>query len=1457
MKTHPGLYDPTDERDSCGVGLAVSLGGAPSHEMIERGLRILENMEHRGAENADGRTGDGTGMTVQVPHEFILSLGIPVPESGRYGTGLVFLPRGPASEECMAALRDECRACGLAWIAEREVPVDRSAPGPLASETEPRIVQVFLSSYDGQDALERRLYRARRRASGRIASSGIEGAESFYICSLSSRTIVYKGMLTPAQLRSYYLDLSDPLFKSAIAMVHSRFSTNTLPMWKLAQPFRMLCHNGEINAIRGNRAWMGARESILAERIPADMRAPHPVVEEGMSDSASLDNVFEFLAMAGVQMQRAISMMIPESWNSKNPIPDSLRAYYEYHSILMEPWDGPAAVLFTDGRLAGGMLDRNGLRPARYSVTRDGTFILASEAGVLEAPEGDIVESGRLRPGKMILVDAAAGRVIRDAEIKGALASAYPYRDWLDRNRLELDEVSSGREVSRRVPDARVRLAAFGYTREDVSKVIAPMALQGREPVGSTGFDAPLAILSDRPQRLFSYFRQSFAQITNPPIDPIREELVMSVTGYMGTIGHDVLSPAPDRCNIVKVRHPVITNRELDLLENLRYRGFVTSKISITFPARTPGGLEESLRRVCAEAEAAADAGGSYIVLSDRGISEGRVAIPSLLAVSAVHRHLLATGKRLRTGIILESGEPREVMHFALLMGFGANAVNPYMAYAAIEEHALSGDVRMDADAAERNYVRAAEKGIMKVMSKMGISTIRSYIGAGLFEAVGLDEGMAQRFFGVRSGIGGATLEDIAADAEAAHEAAYAGADPMESDPGTYEHRKGGERHAWTPEAARALTAAARGDPGAYRAFAEASDGGMFFVRDALSIAEGDPVPLSEVEPAESIMKRFVAEGISFGAISREAHEAIAAAMNSVGARSNCGEGGEDPSRSEPRPGGWDARSRVRQIASGRFGVTARYLADADEIQIKISQGAKPGEGGQLLGSKVDEAIASARHTAPGVTLISPPPHHDIYSIEDLKQLIHDARSVNPRAKISVKLASGHGVGTVAAGAAKAGADIVLISGADGGTGASPLSSIRYAGLPWEMGLAETQQALAANGLRGRVMLQADGQLKTGRDVIVAALLGADEYGFATSAMVALGCVMCRRCHLNTCPAGIATQDPERRKRFSGEPEHLARYMGLLAEDVRGWLSRMGFRSMDEIIGRADLLSRKSLGGRAGRLDASRLTAAPQGERRFSEGQPPSPAPRLDARIMGDLASGGVAAEYAIRNTDRSVGAAISGEIARGSGAAAGGLSVSFRGTAGQSFGAFLAEGVSFTLVGRANDYVGKGLSGGSIAVLPEAGGSGDAIAGNTLLYGATSGEAYIRGTVGERFCVRNSGATAVAEGAGDHCCEYMTGGVTVVLGPVGRNFAAGMSAGAAYVLNDGGDFDRHCNMDSVELSPVEEQGDLDLLRGILERHAARTGSAVAAGLLADWGAGAKRFLKVSPTERGKPAPRP
>jgi Glutamate synthase domain 2 len=1409
------LYRREYEHDACGVGLAVDVHGRKTREIVEFGLRINENMAHRGAENAD-RTGDGAGITVQIPHEFILSQGIQVPEEGRYGTGLVFLPKHSA-DECMDIFRKEVKSEGLHLVSERNVPVRHGIPGKAAQECEPKILQVFITSYDSQEQLEHKLYKTRKRIEKLLAHE-----EEFYICSLSTSRMVYKGMLTPAQLRQYYPDLSDPLFKSAIAMVHSRFSTNTMPAWRSAQPFRLLCHNGEINTIKGNRSWMSARESVMSSEW-FDVSELYPVLQENMSDSASLDNTAEFISMSGKSVPHTMSMLIPESWNDKNPIPDDLKAFYEYHSILMEPWDGPAAVLFTDGRSAGGMLDRNGLRPLRYTITKDGMLIMASEAGVIPVNGSDILEKGKLRPGKMLIVDTEKKTVSQDNGIKETLSKAYPYREWLNKNRVELGDVMSGREPERAVSDIETVKETFGYCAQDESVIIS-MAETGREPLGSMGNDSPIPVLSERPQRLFNYFRQSFAQVTNPPIDPIREELVMSITGYAGSIHWNILDPMPEHCKVVKIKHPVMTNKELDLLMNLEYKGFATSVIRMTFDPSER--LEDAIERMCTESENAVDAGSSYIVLSDRSVCDGMIPIPSALAVAAVHSHLIKGRKRIQTALIVESGEPREVMHHALLFGYGANAVNPYMAFAVLDDAVKDDRIKMDIASAEHNYISALEKGILKVMSKMGIATLRSYRGAGLFETLGISKDVADRYFsGTPSPIGGISLDDIERAAKEVRSEAC-----------------GKETHSWSAKAVKELHKAVSGDREAYERFKETQNT-RTFIRDAMSLRTVSEIPIDSVESAEMIMRRFSTGAMSFGSISAEAHETLAEAMNIIGGQSNTGEGGEDPKRFTPC-NGRNIRSSIKQIASGRFGVTAEYLVNADEIQIKVAQGAKPGEGGQLIGHKVNEIIAATRHTLPGVTLISPPPHHDIYSIEDLAQLIYDMRCINPKARISVKLVSCSGVGTIAVGVAKAGADVILISGADGGTGASPASSIKHAGMPWEIGLAETQQTLVMNGLRERVRVQTDGQMKTGRDVIVAALLGAEEYSFSTAPLVALGCVMDRKCHLNTCPVGIATQDPERRKRFKGSANDLICYFRHVAEDVREWLAKLGFCSLNDIIGRADLISPADE-----RIDISDMIETIPGAQMHNVRQADPTAGSLDKRMIKDagpaFAGSHTDLSYKLRNTDRSVGTMLSGEVVRSSKDVS--ISIRFTGSAGQSFGAFLVKGIDMELKGEANDYVGKGMSGGRISIIPD--GNGDVIAGNTVMYGATSGELYIRGKAGERFAVRNSGAVAVAEGIGDHGCEYMTGGKVVILGSVGRNFAAGMSGGSAYVLNEDGNFDRNCNMGMVELSLVD---DPEELKGMIESHRKYTGSPKAETILKDWSKWVKRFLKVVPVQQSR-----
>ncbi|MBQ7622431.1 MAG: glutamate synthase large subunit [Bacteroidales bacterium] len=1463
MTDNYGLYKREYEHDACGIGMLVNLKCGKTHSLVDSALTVLENMKHRGAEDPDGKSGDGAGILIQIPHEFILLQGIPVPEKYRYGTGLVFLPKDEAAAgSYLDVLREETEKSGFKLLHVREVPVDSSIIGGAAAEAEPRIVQVFITGTDNPESFERELYLLRRHVERRIDD------RSFYIVSLSSRVMVYKGMLTSVMLRKYYADLQSPFLTSGLAIVHSRFSTNSLPEWSLAQPFRMVAHNGEINTIRGNRSWMEARESVLDSGPLGKVSDISPVIQPGRSDSASLDNALEFFVHSGMTLPHAMSMLVPESFNEKNPIDQALKDYYEYHSILMEPWDGPAALLFTDGRYAGGMLDRNGLRPARYLVTSDGMFIMASEAGCLDVDPAIIERKGALHPGKILLVDTRTGEILDDASIKKALASEYEYGKWLSDGRVELGSLRSGRKGDYSVEDYSRKLMAFDYTREDIDRIILPMCRDKREPVMSMGNDTQLPVLSQRPQLLFNYFRQQFAQVTNPPIDPIREELVMSLTEYIGAVGMNILQPDSSHCKMVRLPQPVITNAELDTLCNIRYKGFRTEKLQILFnPAEGAAGLERSLERLCREAEKSVDEGINYLILTDRGIDSTHAAIPSLLAVSAIHHYLVRAKKRVQTALIVESGEIREVMHAALLLGYGASAVNPYMAFAVIRDLVLKGELQMDEITARHNYIKAVDKGLLKIMSKMGISTIRSYRGARLFEAVGLGSEVLDRYFGGQtSTIGGIGLETIARDAaRMCSQGFLSEPGPVLPMTGQYSFRKDGILHAWTPEAIATLQLAARsGSYSKFKEFTSMIDGRRdpMFIRNLFRIKR-NPIPVEEVEPEENIVRRFVGAAMSFGAISKEAHEAIALALNSLGSRSNTGEGGEDSARFGAESGGVSLCSKIKQVASGRFGVTANYLVNATEIQIKIAQGAKPGEGGQLAGFKVNEIIARTRHSIPGISLISPPPHHDIYSIEDLAQLIYDLKDVNPAAKVSVKLVAESGVGTIAAGVAKAGADIIVISGAEGGTGASPASSVRYAGVPPEIGLAETHQTLVLNNLRDKVELQVDGQLKTGLDIISMALLGAGEFGFGTAQLIVLGCVLMRKCHSNTCPVGVATQDERLRERFRGKSEDLVNYFRFLAREVREYLADMGFRRFDEIIGRSDLIETdlSGAGEKISGLDLHRLLFAPAYECHVHRAMKGTRMPSLPDRqildaVKGMAPGGSVSLEFGIVNTDRSVGALVSGHIAREHGDAGlpdGSVCVRFKGSAGQSFGAFLMKGVEFTLEGEANDYVAKGLSGGVISILPpeplKVDAAENVIAGNTILYGATSGRLFINGKAGERFAVRNSGAVAVVEGAGDHCCEYMTGGRVVVLGPVGWNFAAGMSGGLAYVWDPGHCFDYYCNMDMIELGLIEESERRRELKSLIEEHYRRTGSALAGKLLSEWNERVEEFIQVTPVE--------
>ena len=1461
-----GLYDASNEHDACGVGMIVDIHGNKSHELVDSALKVLENMKHRGAEGADNKTGDGAGIMLQIPHEFILLQGIPVPEKGKYGTGLVFLPKDEQEQSHMLSVMiEEIEREGLNLMHLRNVPVNSSILGKDASATEPSIKQIFITGSTDTENLERTLYIIRKRIENRIHH------KDFYIVSLSSKNIVYKGMLSSVQVREYFPDLTQPYFTSGLAVVHSRFSTNTFPTWSLAQPFRLLAHNGEINTIRGNRAWMEARESVLSTPTLGNVKQIRPIIQPGMSDSASLDNVLEFFVMSGLSLPHAMAMLVPESFNDKNPISEDLKAFYEYHSILMEPWDGPAALLFSDGRYAGGMLDRNGLRPARYLITRNDMMVVASEAGTIHFEPGDIKEKGRLQPGKILLVDTQEGKIYYDGELKAQLAAAKPYRQWLSTNRIELDTLRSGRKVENIVEDYDRRLRTFGYTREDIERTLVPMATGGAEPTASMGNDTPLAVLSDKPQLLFNYFRQQFAQVTNPPIDPIREELVMSLSEYIGAVGMNILLPSEAHCKMVRLPHPVLTNTQLDILCNIRYKGFHTVKLPILFDVH--GGkaaLQEALSALCKQAEASVDEGVNYIILSDRGVDAAHAAIPSLLAVSAVHHHLISVQKRVQTALIIESGEIREVMHAALLLGYGASAINPYMAFAVLDNLVKRNEIQMNYETAEKNYIKAICKGLYKVMSKMGISTIRSYRGAKIFEAVGLSEELLKTYFGTPvSTIGGIRLEEIAKDYTAFHDAGFRDAEPGHLLPhiGLFSFRKDGEQHAWNPETISSLQIATRlGSYKKFKEFTRMADGKSrpIFLHDFFGFKR-NPIDIDKVEPVEDIVKHFVTGAMSFGAISKEAHEALALAMNELGARSNTGEGGEDSSRFHETYEGIPLCSKTKQVASGRFGVTTEYLVHAEEIQIKVAQGAKPGEGGQLPGFKVDEVIAKTRHSIPGISLISPPPHHDIYSIEDLAQLIFDLKNVNPKARISVKLVAESGVGTIAAGVAKAKADLIVISGAEGGTGASPASSMRYAGISPEIGLSETQQTLVLNGLRGQVRLQTDGQLKTGRDIIGMALLGAEEFGFGTTVLIVLGCVMMRKCHTNACPVGVATQDPVLRSHFRGHYKYVVNYFRFLAEEVREYLAEMGFTRLEDIVGRTDLIEPKPTEKetKVGQLDFSRLLHKVEGNAAIHHvcGQKHEISHVKDVEIIASATEAlehgkEVSLEYAIANTDRSVGAMLSGAVATrygNEGLPEQTINVKFKGSAGQSFGAFLAHGICFKLEGEANDYLGKGLSGGLISVRPPVRSNFDAekntIAGNTLLYGATGGEVYINGRAGERFAVRNSGAIAVVEGVGDHCCEYMTGGRVVVLGETGRNFAAGMSGGVAYVWDKDHTFDYFCNMEMVELSLLENSTSRKELHELVRQHYLYTGSTLARTMLDDWNHYVDEFIQVTPIE--------
>jgi glutamate synthase (NADPH) large chain len=1485
-----GLYDPAHEKDACGLGFVATLDRRATHDVVRQALEILANLTHRGAAGCDPCTGDGAGILLQIPHDFFthaLKEVCALPARGDYAVAMCFLATDPARRRRMEAiLEGSVLHHGQKVIGWRDVPTDASAIGPMARDSMPAIRQLFIGrgSKTPRDAFERVLFMIRKRA-GRTASVTL-GGDDFYVSSCSSKTIVYKGLMLAEQVSAFFPDLADPKAVSRLAMVHSRFSTNTFPTWERAHPFRYLAHNGEINTLNGNRAWMRAREALVESPFFGEhIEDFKPIIRPGGSDSASLDNVIDFLVASGRSLPHVMMMLVPEAFadasGEGNSAGDDMtpekKAFYEYHGCLVEPWDGPAALTFTDGDVIGAMLDRNGLRPAKYVVTADGMVVLASELGVLDLDPARIAQKGRVQPGKMFLVDTHEGRIISDDEIKHRVATQRPYRAWLDENKIDLSELPSVKSPYSLSPQDLSRLTqVFGYTEEDLKMVLAPMAVGGEEPVGSMGVDIPLAVLSERPQLLFRYFKQQFAQVTNPPIDPIREEIVMSMVSCVGGEGN-LLDETPRQCRMLQLHHPILTNDDLAKLRKNMLSDFRSCTIAMRFKKAdgdaTPGELlRDALDQMAREAKQAIDAGAAILILSDRDVGPDWVPIPSLLATAALHHRLIHHGRRMKAGIVVESGEPREVQHLALLIGYGAGAVNPYVALDTVTQLARDGALPkpISEEKAIYGYVKALRKGLLKTMSKMGISAVSSYQGAQIFEAIGIDQVVIDRYFsGTSSRIRGIGLEEIAEEQLLRHRRAYGPTPDKKLDVGGHLHyRVMGEPHLWTPTSVANLQHAVRnGKPSSYEAYSNEineQSRRLMTLRGAWDLV-GTPIPIEEVEPATHIARRFATGAMSFGSISKEAHETLAIAMNTLGGRSNTGEGGEDPERFRDK-----RRSSIKQVASGRFGVTAEYLVNADELQIKMAQGAKPGEGGQLPGHKVDAIIAKVRHSTPGVTLISPPPHHDIYSIEDLAQLIFDLKNINPNARISVKLVSEAGVGTIAAGVAKAHADVILISGHDGGTGASPVSSIHHAGSPWELGLAETQQVLVMNDLRGRVRLQVDGQLKTGRDVVIGALLGAEEFGFATAPLVATGCIMMRKCHLNTCPVGVATQDPELRKRFPGKPEHVIRYMMFVAEEVRGLLAQLGLRSLDEAVGRTDLIVPRKLENglrrKAGRLDFSEILYRPKEaatnavhnvaaqDHNLREVQDHA----LIARVKQAQKHEKVFIDVKIRNRDRAFGTMLSGAIARKYPSydveplADDTIVVRATGSAGQSFGAFGARGLTLELVGDANDYVGKGLSGGVLVVHPDPAAQFRAedqvIVGNTCLYGATSGRAFFNGRAGERFAVRNSGASAIVEGVGDHGCEYMTGGTVIVLGTTGRNFGAGMSGGMAYVFDEDGQFVNRCNKDMVSLE-VMEAADIAHVRALLDEHVARTGSPKAKELLGRWEAATRVFVKVMPSE--------
>jgi glutamate synthase (NADPH) large chain len=1483
-----GLYHPRNEHDACGMGLVASVRGEKSHEIIRKGLEVLINLTHRGAAGCDPETGDGAGILIQIPHAFFSrecgKLGIQIPEAGEYGVAMCFLPVDKHSRlQCEGEFERIAQEEGLKVLGWRDTPVNGDAIGREARASQPYIEQLFVARPAGldEDAFERLLYRVRRRTENEMAESEIEGKEDFYVPSFSCRTIIYKGLMLAPQIEKFYFELANPLVTSALCLVHQRFSTNTFPSWKLAHPYRYVAHNGEINTIRGNVSWMNARQSVLENSLHGDqIDKLYPVIVPGGSDSASLDNAVEFLYQSGRSLPHVMAMLIPEAWAGNPDMNEEKRAFYEYHASLMEPWDGPAAIAFTDGKVIGATLDRNGLRPGRYIVTKDDLVVLASEAGVIEVPAEDVRKKGRLQPGRMFLVDTVQKRIISDAEIKQQLAARQPYAKWLQDQQVTLEQLPEPSRVIASNPETLLRRQrAFGYSEEDLRILLAPMGAKGEEPVGSMGTDVPLACLSDRPQPLFNYFKQLFAQVTNPPIDPIREELVMSLISYIGT-ERNILDEAPENCHTLKLPHPLLTNRDLEKLRRVSSGDLLATTLPALFRASDgEAGLRHSLEDLSNRAVHAVASGYTLLIISDRGVDSTYAPIPSLLAMAAVHNRLVREKTRTQVALIIESGEPREVMHFALLIGYGASAINPYLAIETLHDLERRGLLPQNVSAAqaEKNFIKSINKALLKTFSKMGISTLQSYRGAQVFEAVGLNESLVNAYFaGTASRIEGVGLEVLAREAQLKHTYAFQPLTESETElvvGGQYQYREGGEYHLLNPQTISKLQHAVRqNNPTTFQEYTDLLDDQnrtLCTLRGLLKLKYSEhPIPLEEVEPAKEIVKRFTTGAMSFGSISKEAHETLAIAMNRLGGMSNTGEGGEDEERFKRDANGDLRRSAVKQVASGRFGVTTNYLVNADELQIKMAQGAKPGEGGQLPGHKVDDVIAKTRHSIPGVGLISPPPHHDIYSIEDLAQLIYDLKNVNPQARIAVKLVSEVGVGTVAAGVSKAHADVVLISGDSGGTGASPLSSIKHAGLPWELGLAETQQVLLLNDLRGRIRVQTDGKLQTGRDVVIAALLGAEEFGFATTPLITMGCIMMRKCHLNTCAVGIATQDPVLRARFLGQPEHVVNFFFFLAEQVRQHMAKLGFRTVDEMVGRVDKIDASVADAhwKAKGIDLSSILYAPtvpsRVARRKVQAQDHGLDQALDHTLIREAAPAldaktPVTGSFGIRNVHRTVGGMLGGEIARRYGSAGlpdGTIHFNFEGSAGQSFGAFVPNGVTLELEGDANDYLGKGLSGGRIIAYPPKTSSflpeESILVGNVVLYGATSGEVFLNGIAGERFAVRNSGATAVVEGVGDHGCEYMTNGRVVVIGSTGRNFAAGMSGGRAFVYDDQGDFStRRCNRASVDLEPLVHDDDVAEVKSLLERHRDLTGSPRAAWILEHWADAQDRFVKVFPHE--------